>query len=50
MIIGIILLCICFIIIQCYPYLDVYTDSDNVKHIILWYSDFNGNRKFIKIL
>lgn len=29
------------------PWLDIYTDYRGVKHKILWFTDFKGNRKFI---
>lgn len=33
------------------PWIDVYEDYRGIKHIVLWYSDFKGERrcKFIEI-
>ena len=32
------------------PWIDIYKDYRGEKHIVLWYNDLKGERKFIDLL
>ena len=32
------------------PWIDIYKDYRGVKHIVLWYNNFKGERAFINIV
>ena len=46
--IWIILLIFCVVIT--YPWIDIFTDYRGIQHIIFWYTNFKGERKFINLL
>lgn len=32
------------------PWIDIYTDYKEIKHIVLWYTNFKGKRMFINLI
>lgn len=48
--IWIVLLLLWVIITYTHPWIDSYTDYRGIKYIVLWYTSFKGERKFINIL
>ena len=51
MIIFIIILIILYtIIVYLHPWIDSYTDYRNIKHVVLWYTNFRGERKYYDLI
>jgi len=46
----IILLIFCVVITYTHPWIDIFTDYRGIQHIIFWYTNFKGERKFINLL
>ena len=38
------------IIVWTHPWIDSFKDYRGIKHILLWYTDFKGERKFINLI
>ena len=45
-----ILILLLIIISYTHPWIDKYTDYRGEKHIVFWYSNFKGERKYINII
>jgi hypothetical protein len=43
------ILILCIIISYTHPWIDVFKDFRGVKHIVLWYTNYKGERKFINL-
>lgn len=46
----IILLIIFFIILYIRPWIDFYKDYRGIQHVILWYDNYKGERKYINLI
>jgi len=41
---------ICMVVAIMRPWIDSYTDYRGIKHVVLWYSNFKDERKFINLV
>lgn len=48
--IWIILIIFWVIITYTHPWIDSFVDYRGNKHVVLWYTDFKGNRTFINLI
>jgi len=45
----ILLLLLIFCIVYTHPWIDIFKDFRGEQHIILWYTNYKGERKFINL-
>ena len=47
--IFVILILVWCILMWCHPWIDKFEDYRGIKHTILWYTNFKGERKFVNL-